>query len=242
MRLILRFDDICPTMNHSIWREISEFLLCEDIKPIIAVIPNNIDPKLVVDDIDENFWSKIRYYQESGWTIALHGNNHSLSPCLGSEIFFAKLTEFTSLNLEEQDLKIKEGIRSFASNGVQTNMFVAPAHSFNKDTKLALQKNNIQYLSDGLYLYPFTEKAFNLICLPQQLWSFRRPAFGVWTICCHHNSWDDQKIQEFKNFVQKNKKYFGKAEEISLRWPMFKHLINCVFHTVYRAIFQYRSK
>src|SRR4051794_18231999 len=47
-RYLLRFDDICPTMNWPIWDRVEQTLIDQDIQPIVAVIPNNQDPALNV--------------------------------------------------------------------------------------------------------------------------------------------------------------------------------------------------
>jgi hypothetical protein len=38
---LVRFDDICPTVNWTIWTEIDEILTTEGVKPILSVIPDN---------------------------------------------------------------------------------------------------------------------------------------------------------------------------------------------------------
>src|SRR5688572_15384620 len=38
---LLRFDDICPTMNWRVWAEIESVLIQREIKPLLAVVPDN---------------------------------------------------------------------------------------------------------------------------------------------------------------------------------------------------------
>ena len=52
---ILRFDDLCPTLNWKIWNPIEEFLVEAGIKPILAVVPENRDKGLVHSAPGENF-------------------------------------------------------------------------------------------------------------------------------------------------------------------------------------------
>src|SRR5262252_3697380 len=75
-KYLLRFDDICPTMNWQVWSEIEAALLDQDLKPILAVVPDNQDPVLKVDPPVEDFWERVRTWQARGWTIALHGYQH----------------------------------------------------------------------------------------------------------------------------------------------------------------------
>ncbi len=45
---ILRFDDLCPTVNWDVWNRIEELLVEFDVKPILSVIPDNRDKALIV--------------------------------------------------------------------------------------------------------------------------------------------------------------------------------------------------
>jgi predicted deacetylase len=237
MKIILRFDDICPTMNHSVWDELSQFLIENKLKPIIAVIPNNNDPKLTVNDVDNKFWEKIANYQSLGWSVALHGYTHELVKCPGSKNFFTKLTEFTNLDYDSQLSKIQLGLEKFSSHGISCDMFIAPAHSYNNLTILALKENKIRYISDGMYLYPFKNKVSNLVHIPQQLWSFRRPIIGTWTICSHHNQWDEVKMDEFKCFVKKNRRHICSVDDIQIKGSILAMLLNLLFNLLARIIF-----
>jgi len=237
MKIILRFDDICPTMNHSVWAELSEFLIDQRLQPILAIVPDNKDPKLMVDIVDSQFWEKISFYQALNWTIALHGNTHELVDCAGSNVFFTKLTEFTNLDYKAQYNKIKDGLDTFNQHGISCDMFVAPAHSFNDLTMLALKETNIKFISDGMSLYPFKNKLTNIVQVPQQLWSFRRPLIGIWTICLHHNQWDQGKIDAFKAFVIMNRKYMHSVTSIEVKENFIIWSSNLLFGIFARVVF-----
>jgi hypothetical protein len=49
MVFLLRFYDICPTMNWRIWLEVDGLLLERNIKPIIAVIPDDKNQALFME-------------------------------------------------------------------------------------------------------------------------------------------------------------------------------------------------
>ena len=71
-KYLIRFDDICPSMNWDVWDEIESILLERNIKPIIAIIPDNHDSKLEITRKNDLFWERARKWQEFGWTIGLH--------------------------------------------------------------------------------------------------------------------------------------------------------------------------
>ena len=56
---LVRFDDVCPTMDWETWNKIEKVLVAEGIKPIMAVVPDNKDEKLKFAEENKNFWSKL---------------------------------------------------------------------------------------------------------------------------------------------------------------------------------------
>ena len=70
---LVRFDDICPTMNWEAWEQVENVLVSEGIRPMLAVVPDNRDENLEFGQENEHFWSKVRDWQKMGWSIAVHG-------------------------------------------------------------------------------------------------------------------------------------------------------------------------
>lgn len=198
-KILIRFDDLCPTMNHNVWNQIVNICIQEHIHPIVAVIPNNMDKKFG-DCYDADFWPKIRALQTAGWTIGLHGLTHVYTAESGGILKFPLSSEFAGLDYITQDALIKKGVDIFMNNGVNPDLWIAPAHSFDKTTIKALLNNGISIISDGFYRQPV--KLDKMIWIPCQLWEHEPiPRNGIFTICHHFNSWKDDDISYFKLFV-----------------------------------------
>src|SRR5262245_41195137 len=75
-RYLVRFGDILPTMTWAVWEGIEAHLDRHGVKPILAVVPDNLDPKLKVDPPRADFWDRVRGWQAKGYTIAIHGYQH----------------------------------------------------------------------------------------------------------------------------------------------------------------------
>ena len=73
---LVRFDDICPTMDWESWDKVEKVLISEGIRPILAVVPDNRDENLIFGKENEHFWSKVRTWKKMGWSIAIHGYQH----------------------------------------------------------------------------------------------------------------------------------------------------------------------
>lgn len=197
---LLRFDDICPTMNWEIWEQIETLLREKDTKPILAVVPDNQDTKLMVDFPCNVFWERVRKWQAWGWTIGLHGYQHRYVTKDAGIIGFNSYSEFAGLTEAEQEAKLRRGIEIFQRENVKPDIWVAPAHSFDRVTVSLLPRFGIKFISDGFAFLPYTEDG--MMWMPQQLWQFSPKRSGVWTVCYHHNSWKHDDINTFSRDLE----------------------------------------
>jgi hypothetical protein len=59
-RFLVGLDNACPTLNPKMWREVEGVLDAHDVRPVVAVIPDNRDPKMMIDEPDRDFWKRVR--------------------------------------------------------------------------------------------------------------------------------------------------------------------------------------
>ena len=200
-RYILRFDDICPTMNWRVWAEIEKILYLRAIRPILAVVPDNQDPELMVGPAVADFWGRVREWQARGWTIALHGFQHRYVNRNGGLLGITMQSEFAGLPRDEQEFKLRAGLAMFKAEGITSQAWIAPSHSFDHTTVELLPALGIRAISDGLSNSPYLT-ANGVVWVPQQLWErFRLRKQGVWTVCCHHNNWSAARLEEFSSQI-----------------------------------------
>ena len=210
---LLRIDDVCPTMRWDLWHQIEDILVGYDVKPIVAVIPDNKDPKLMLDRANGKFWDKVREWQKRGWTIGLHGYQHRyVTECPGI-IGFNKYSEFAGLPFQEQKDKLKKAMAIFAAERVKPDLWVAPAHSFDLFTVEALFRLGIRTISDGLQFYPHRDGR-GMFWIPQQLGQFRRMPFGVWTVCIHLHDVEHSCPDRFRKNIETFRKCIVSTEDI----------------------------
>jgi len=199
---LLRFDDICPTMNWAVWEAIERELVLHDVRPILAVVPDNQDPGLMRDPPVADFWERVRRWQAMGFTIAVHGFQHLYT---NHEKGLMKLTphsEFAGLPYETQLDMLRRALAIFTENGVRADAFVAPSHSFDENTLRALAEVGIKVVSDGLWPWPHQDRN-GIFWVPQQLWRFSPKPAGVWTVCLHHNKWPEKTLELFRTELAK---------------------------------------
>jgi len=196
-RYLVRFDDLCPTMNWDVWTQVEQVLLEFQVKPILAVVPDNQDETLKVCEPNGSFWNHVRAWQSRGWTIGLHGYQHRYVTHEAGMVGINRASEFSGLSYEEQLYKVRRSQEIFEREGVKPDAWVAPGHSFDEITMQVLQFAGIKYISDGLHLFPHLD-SLGVLWVPQQLWRFRRMHLGVWTICYHINKWTVRDHVKFR--------------------------------------------
>jgi predicted deacetylase len=194
-RYLIRFDDVCPTMNWRVWSRLEPTLRLHGVRPILSVVPDNRDPNLAVDTAKSDFWSRVREWQASGWTIALHGHQHVYSTRHPGLMGINAFSEFAGLDEEQQRNKLDSALRKFRDEGVRADAWVAPGHSFDAVTVKLLIQAGVEIISDGFYTRPV--RHLGACWVPQQLWRFRAMPGGLWTVCYHPNRFDASDIERF---------------------------------------------
>ena len=164
LRLLLRFDDICSTMDWTQWKKAKNLLDKNNLTALLGVIPDCKDPDLLIDNTRSDFWEYIRELQQSGYTIAMHGLYHVFDTEAKGIVTKCKRSEFAGHPYEVQYEKIKKGKEALLAHGIDTDVFFAPAHSYDDNTLKALAANGFRYVSDGMSAKPYTRHG--IICIP----------------------------------------------------------------------------
>jgi predicted deacetylase len=184
-------------MNWPVWDSIETMLRELAVRPVLAVIPENADDVLRVCSPVADFWDRIREWQDLGWTIGMHGWQHRFVTKNGGILGLNQFSEFAGLSRSEQKEKLNRARDIFAKERIQSDLFIAPAHSFDRTTLELLRELGFRYISDGFFPTPITDE-LGITWVPQQLWRYRWRPFGTWTICFHMNSWTSSDVRGFR--------------------------------------------
>ena len=216
VRYLLRLDDACDTMDKDKWERVEKILDKNNILPLIALIPNNNDDNMVKQSKIINFKDIIERWKKKGWEIGQHGYDHCyINNCGGINPVNLR-SEFAGTSLEKQLEKIQLGKKIILEEyNIESNIFIAPSHTFDENTITALKENRIFKISDGKFLYPCKYKG--IVFIPQQVGDFRNILFpGVWTFCYHPNEMKENDFIKFEKFLEKNKNRFIAFKNIDL--------------------------
>lgn len=209
---LLRFDDLCPTMAREPWARFERVLEEFQIRPILAVVPDNRDPELMREPADPNFWRKMRAWEQAGATIALHGYRHLCASSGNTLIPAQRFTEFAGVPEQVQRQWIREGLRTLRSHGLHPRLWVAPRHGFDQATLRALRAEGFPCLSDGLARRPIVRGG--VMWIPQQIWAPVECDEGLWTICLHSNTAQPDAADELRAFFTRCGGQFTSFEQV----------------------------
>lgn len=216
-KILLRFDDICPTMNWEQWEKAKEVLDTIGATAMLGVIPDNQDPALFIDKPRADFWEYIKSLQMQGYTIAMHGYRHVFDIQARGLSTPKKHSEFAGHPYELQNSKIKEGKRLLNVHGIETDVFFAPAHSYDDNTLKALSVNGFKYMSDGKSMKAY--KRHGIVCYPEMTGGLPKlNGYGSYfTAVFHAHEWarkgNEGMFDRFKNFCLTHKEEIVSFEE-----------------------------
>jgi predicted deacetylase len=206
-KILIRFDDICPTMDFSLWSEVLDTLSQYNIKPLIGVIPKCQDEDLNLTTYNKNFWDHIIDLQSKGFGIAMHGYTHVFDSKSVGIVCNGNKSEFAGHPLEVQVEKIKNGKKILNDKGIFVDTFFAPAHSYDDNTLKALKINGFKYISDGKSSNPYIRHGIK--CIPCRDAGVPRIfPWGYYTAVFHVHEWRrPEKAHEKVRFLKLCNKY-----------------------------------
>jgi predicted deacetylase len=207
-KYILRLDDIAENMVESNFLAVMDCCIKYNVKPLLGVIPNNKDKKLLkLQKIKFNLWEYLCCLQKKNQcNIALHGFEHVYQSFNYGLVGYKKQSEFAGLSYTDQLAKIKKGLKIFEKNHISTNTFMAPSHTFDHNTFKALKECHINSITDGCHFFPYMKN--NILHVPQLTAVPRNFIFGIYTFCLHTNTMNKKQINYVVEFIRTNREKF----------------------------------
>jgi predicted deacetylase len=183
-------------MRWDVWDEVEPVLRARDIRPVLAVIPDNHDPSFDYQTHAPDFWDRVRGWQSAGWTIGLHGYQHDFVSDDRGICGTDSRSEFAGLPRAEQRRKLQAGMALFHEHGVTVDAFIAPNHSFDTTTVELVAEAGIPVINDGFSRLPHDDE-HGTLWVPCQLNEHVEKRSGVWTIHYHTNYWQPGRLHSF---------------------------------------------
>lgn len=139
--------------------------------------------------------------EADGWMIAMHGYHHVYDSDTLGKVCGERLSEFAGHTYEVQLHKLATGLEILKLHNINTNIFIAPGHSYDNKTIAALKQLGFEYISDGGATWNFYSQGIKFIpCKNGGIDQIRR---GINTICIHSNNITDQSLALLENIMEK---------------------------------------
>lgn len=206
MRIAIRMDDITPDMDWGKFNRFKDLLDAHHITPLIGVVPRNKDEKLSLNPARDDFWDYIKNLRDRGWVVAMHGYKHRYTTKDPGLFPIGGKSEFAGLPFDKQDEMIRKARRIFRENGIETDIFMAPSHSFDRNTLTALKKNGFNRITDGFGTEPY--RAYDFVFYPiaiKRSDSLADTKDGIVTFVYHANTMDDKDFDKLKELLESGK-------------------------------------
>ncbi|MCR5675579.1 MAG: DUF2334 domain-containing protein [Lachnospiraceae bacterium] len=214
MRLAVRLDDIAPVMHWENFERMIRLLDAVQAKPLLGVIPECRDEKILHADgvtgvTDEEFRERLQTLRRDGARIAMHGVYHVYTTEEGGIFPLNRKSEFAGLPEEEQKKLLETGAERMKEMGLETDIFMAPSHSYDAGTLKALTACGFKRVTDGFGYRPyrFHELTFYPIAIAKKRAAVSKKP-GTVTIVYHVNTMTDNEFKAAEAL-------FDKAEMIS---------------------------
>lgn len=206
MNITVRLDDITPDMDWERFYKFKALLDQYQAKPLIGVVPDNRDELLKGSGSPmdpEPFFEYIRQLQKEGWTVAMHGYQHIYGTSKGGIFPLNHFSEFAGEPLEEQRKKIAAGRQILENHGVHTDIFMAPGHSYDRNTLTALMENGFSEMTDGFGDRPYLFHGMTFYPISFLLSRTLQKKNGYSTMVVHTGTVSDQDLDHYRAYFQK---------------------------------------
>lgn len=226
MKIAVRLDDITPDMDWEGFLRFKALLDRYQVKPLIGVVPDNQDENLKGSSKGkpEDFWAYIRKLQKQGWVVAMHGYQHIYTTGKGGLFPLNHFSEFAGIPYERQREMLKKGKDLLAKKGIETDLFMAPAHSYDMNTLRALKDTGFKALTDGFGNCPYVYCGLTFYPISFRLSSTLKKKSGYSTMVVHTGTNTRQDMEQYEG-------YFGRKD---VEWISFEEYLKVA--TVKRGI------
>ncbi len=207
-KIAIRIDDVCPDMDRTALEKFERLLDEYSVKPLIGVVPFNHDRQLKSENCfkdEAEFASWLNSKKEAGWSIAMHGCYHTYTSKFGGMFPLNCFSEFAGIAYKRQKKMISRGKEKLKEYGINCDIFMAPAHSYDDNTLKALRSGGFKYVTDGFGLGPYMYKGLKFLPIAMfKKMELKAPA-GITTFVVHTWEMSDSDLEEYEKLFKEQR-------------------------------------
>lgn len=217
MKIAVRLDDITSTMDWERFERLEGLLDRYGIVPLLGVVPDNQDENLKRGTPHPEFGMKLKSWQQKGWILAMHGWRHLYTTQKGGLFPLNHFGEFAGVAPNKQREMVRDGRKKLQEMGIETKIFMAPGHSYDRWTIEALKEEGFRFITDGFGSEPYFWRGITFLPIAvQRNKDIQKPA-GYTTLVFHPNSMNEADFAEAeKIFGQYQESFIGYGEYLKV--------------------------
>lgn len=225
-------DDITPDMNWENFDFFKNLFHETGITPLLGIVPDNRDPKLSCGARREDFYEVMRSLRDEGYSFAMHGFQHLYTTKSGGIFPLNNYSEFAKIPYEKQREMLTLGREKLKKNGIDTDIFMAPAHSYDKNTIRALRETGFTKITDGFGKAPYTDRGMIFYPISFQLGRSLKQKGGVTTLVLHANTVTEEDKERYTRIFKKYGKNMISYSEYLKMEPVTRNIYGRILEYV----------
>ncbi len=217
MKIAVRMDDITADMNWENFRFFQGLFKEAGITPLLGIVPDNKDANLMRDVPREDFYEIMKELREEGYVLAMHGCHHLYGTEKGGLFPLNNFSEFAGIPYLDQKAKLRKGKDELLKHDIETDIFMAPGHSFDRFTLQALKELGFTKITDGFGKRPYIAYGFVFYPIAFHLGSSLKKKEGYSTMVIHANTITQADKERYKKiFAEHGKDMISYAEYLEV--------------------------
>lgn len=205
MKIAVRMDDITPDMDWESFRFFQRLFEEAGITPLLGIVPQNRDEALRVSEAREDFWAWMAKLSAQGYCLAMHGCYHVYTTGKGGLFPLNDRSEFAGLSYERQRELLAIGKEKLREQGIETDIFMAPAHSYDKNTLRALRELGFTKITDGFGRAPYRRCGLTFYPISFLLDKSLRQKKGATTMVIHANTATEADRRRYERIFREHR-------------------------------------
>lgn len=206
-KIAVRMDDITPDMDQEKFDFFLKLFEEAGIMPLLGIVPENRDLKLQCETPRSDFYEMMKSLEKKGCCFAMHGCYHLYTTKKGGLFPLNNFSEFAGHSYEKQKELLLLGREKLKSHGIDTDIFMAPGHSYDRNTLRALRDTGFTKITDGFGKAPYIDRG-GMVFYPisfQLSRSFKQKD-GVTTLVLHANTMTEADRERYSRIFKEHGK------------------------------------
>ena len=202
VKIAVRMDDITPDMNWDNFYFFQRLFEKTGITPLLGIVPENRDDKLCCGEPRRDFYEVMRELKEQGYCLAMHGCYHVYTTKSGGVFPLNNYSEFAGLPYDKQKELLDYGKNKLKEHGIETDIFMAPAHSYDQHTLKALKELGFTKITDGFGKLPYTDRGVTFYPISFLLSRSLKQKKGITTMVIHANTLTEADKKRYEKIFE----------------------------------------